>query len=142
MQTFLPDPSYTLSAAYLDRQRLGKQRVEAFMLLQLLVLPDAERQQRPWGNHPVVRLWLGYPEALWYYLRCMSLEWIARGYKDTRLEAAATLMETHHITPLITQWPTFSPALHASHRAALLYKDLAHYSRFSWTETPAIHYVW
>ena len=33
MQTFMPYPDYSESARCLDRQRLGKQRVEAFQIL-------------------------------------------------------------------------------------------------------------
>jgi hypothetical protein len=50
MQTFLPYESYARSAAVLDRQRLGKQRVEAMQILRVLAGETAG-----WGNHPAVR---------------------------------------------------------------------------------------
>lgn len=33
MQTFLPDPAFRTTAQLLDRRRLGKQRVEALLVL-------------------------------------------------------------------------------------------------------------
>lgn len=48
MQTFLPYPSFVESAKCLDRQRLGKQRVEVLQLLKALLVPGSG-----WGNHPV-----------------------------------------------------------------------------------------
>lgn len=47
MQTFLPYPSFAESARVLDRQRLGKQRVEVLQLLRALT-----GQTKGWANHP------------------------------------------------------------------------------------------
>ena len=38
MQTFLPYPAFDLSAQVLDRQRLGKQRVETLQVLKALTI--------------------------------------------------------------------------------------------------------
>jgi len=40
MQTFLPYQNFTKSAQCLDRQRLGKQRVEAWQILQAITNPS------------------------------------------------------------------------------------------------------
>lgn len=55
MQTFLPYPDFERSAAALDYRRLGKQRIEAYQILQTLQNPE----QRSWRNHPAVRMWRG-----------------------------------------------------------------------------------
>jgi Pyrimidine dimer DNA glycosylase len=59
VQTFLPYPNFAASAAVLDDRRLGKQRVEA-----LQVLRAVAREAYGWKRHPVVRTWMGYPEAI------------------------------------------------------------------------------
>ena len=65
MQTFLPYPNLSKSLKTLDRQRLGKQRVEAFQILNILL----ERTDRKgWKNHPAVKMWSGYENALKLYL--------------------------------------------------------------------------
>jgi hypothetical protein len=62
VQTFLPLPDFAESAAVLDRQRLGKQRVEVLQLLGALT------GQRPgWVNHPAARMWRGHERALARY---------------------------------------------------------------------------
>lgn len=39
MQTFLPYPDFAESASVLDRQRLGKQRVETLQVMKALTVP-------------------------------------------------------------------------------------------------------
>lgn len=58
MQTFLPYASFTDNAQCLDRQRLGKQRVEAFQILKTLLYGGG------WQHHPVVRMWAGSEQCL------------------------------------------------------------------------------
>ena len=53
MQTFLPYPDFAESARCLDRQRLGKQRVETAQILRCIV----ENRTGGWANHPAVRMW-------------------------------------------------------------------------------------
>lgn len=62
MQTFLPYPDFTESAAVLDRDRLGKQRVEALEVLRGPTVPGCG-----WRNHPAARMRIGYEEALVRY---------------------------------------------------------------------------
>ncbi len=54
MQTFLPDPDFTVSAQLLDTRRLGKQRVEALQVLRALT-----RESYGWKSHPAVLMWGG-----------------------------------------------------------------------------------
>ena len=84
MQTFLPYPDFARSAAVLDRARLGKQRVEALQVLRGLTVPGYG-----WRNHPAVRMWTGYEEALVRYGLDVCAEWVAQGRPDT---CAATMI--------------------------------------------------
>ena len=67
MQTFLPYPSFTESAAVLDGPRLGKQRVEAFQLLRALTVPDYG-----WRHHPAAKMWAHRVPALVAYGLAMT----------------------------------------------------------------------
>lgn len=49
MQTFLPYPDFRATAKVLDRQRLGKQRVETKQILLALERPGTPTG---WGRHP------------------------------------------------------------------------------------------
>lgn len=81
MQTFLPyGADFKRTAQELDYRRLGKQRVEAFQILQAL-----RGISKGWRNHPATKMWDGYEIALCHYGMIMCKEWIKRGYKDTLL---------------------------------------------------------
>jgi hypothetical protein len=130
MQTFLPYPEFDRSAAVLDRQRLGKQRVEAYQIMRAITVGTG------WSGHPIVKMWTGFEHALQLYSNAMIEEWIRRGYRNS--------METYDISGLTIAYPWWLglKEFHSSHRAALLAKDYDHYSRYGWTETPGIEYVW
>lgn len=55
MQTFLPYPDFAQSAKVLDRQRLGKQRLEVLDIINALLCI-----KQGWKNHPIVKAWRGY----------------------------------------------------------------------------------
>lgn len=124
MQTFLPYPDFEESARVLDRQRLGKQRVEAMQLL-----------AGQWPNHPASKMWREYHAALSQYQRAIILEWVRRGYKNTMA-----------IPDAVTDFPLppwlGDERVHSSHRANLLRKDPEWYGRYGWTEAPATGYYW
>ena len=105
MQTFLPFSDFVKSAKVLDWKRLGKQRVEGLR------------------NHPIVKMWTGYDDALKLYTNAMIEEWIKRGYNNT--------MKIYHV-PESVEFPEWigDNRLHRSHRMNLLRKDYEHYSRF------------
>ena len=133
MQTFLPYPDFHASSHVLDRQRLGKQRVEVLQILRALTDPDYG-----WQNHPAVQMWKGYEQALVLYGIAVCLEWTGRGYKDTCMEKIAAYGAAQ-----AAEWPPWlGGPIHSSHRAALLHKDPEHYSRFGWSEEPVLDYVW
>ena len=80
MQTFLPYKSFKESFKTLDYQRLGKQRVEAFQVLNVLL---GRTTTGGWRNHPITKMWKGYENALKEYLNECIDEWVDRGYNNT-----------------------------------------------------------
>lgn len=147
MQTFLPYPDFAASAAVLDRLRLGKQRVEALQVLRALTWP-----RYGWRNHPAVRMWAGYEEALVRYGLEMCREWTSRGWSDT---VAATLrhdfaahsgrrmVRTQEELGRLCALPPWlgREDLHRSHRSALVRKNPDHY-RPIFGDVPELPYVW
>jgi hypothetical protein len=137
MQTFLPYRDFTTTAKCLDYRRLGKQRVEAKQILNIL-LGKAKvniNGKIPWGNHPAVLMWKRYEECLKQYYNVIVLEWINRGYKNNM--------------PLITpnQFIIYPPWLgnnkfHESHQSKLLQKDYEYYSQFNWNVDINLEYFW
>jgi hypothetical protein len=152
MQTFLPYPGFAESARALDRQRLGKQRVEARQILETL-----QGISSGWANHPAVRMWRGHEGSLAAYMKAMIDEWTARGYRNekqvVRIEGdlATVILSPSAFSP---KWgkivicgldapPWLGNAdFHASHRSNLLRKDSGWYGRFGWAEPPTLPYVW
>ena len=61
MQTFLPYPSFEETASILDYRRLGKQRIEAFQIHNIITQPHYVGS---WAHHPAVKMWRGYENAL------------------------------------------------------------------------------
>jgi hypothetical protein len=128
MQTFLPYPDFYESARVLDYRRLGKQRVEARQILKALNVGGG------WLNHPAVKMWRGYENALVQYGNVMIQEWIRRGYKNTMSMIA---IESYEMPPWMG-----NKDFHASHRSNLLRKDVSWYGRLKWTESDNLPYVW
>ena len=143
MQTFLPYPSYTLSARYLDYRRLGKQRSESMILIKTL-LGEYEKEGRSgWPNHPATKMWRGHEYHLVLYSIEMAKEWRARGHSDTTLEWFQQKEEQLRHTA-----QTGSPSwlgdytVHESHQSNLLEKEPEYYEQFDWTVEPGMPYVW
>ncbi len=132
MQTFLPYPEFDRSAACLDRQRLGKQRIEVIQVLNTL------RSGGNWRNHPAVLMWRGYENALVDYGIAVCREWIRRGYKDT----CRYKIEVHRNGVSVNPPWLGDRRLHDSHRSNLLRKNAAHYSANGWTVGPELPYAW
>lgn len=120
----------------LDDKRLGKQRVEAMQLLNVLTNPNP----KGWRNHPATRMWRGYEHQLCLYTLAMCAEWTRRGYKDTVEANIRGRMDgfTPRDPP---HWMGYEP-LHASHRSSLLRKDPEFYGRYGWAEECDLPYVW
>lgn len=144
MQTFLPYADFTASAICLDRQRLGKQRVECLQIL--ITLTHGSR----WENHPAVRMWRGFEDVLIRYGLAVCREWKRRGYRDTCKGKITQFREVYPDSPKGLK-PKFlgNTLFHSSHRAALLFKNPDWYTQFEWLEPPAVPdakgslpYVW
>ena len=128
MQTFLPYADFTLSAQSLDRQRLGKQRVEAKQIVLALRDPDYG-----WQHHPAVKMWRGYETALMAYGTAICGEWLNRGYRDT-------LLDFFRCDDIVVMPPWIGDErVHRSHRANLVRKDPNHYK---FDEEPTLGYFW
>ena len=133
MQTFLPYPDFQKSLEVLDYRRLGKQRVEAKQILNVLL---DRTTTKGWRNHPITKMWRGYEDALKVYFNMCVGEWVYRGYNST-IELEETID-----TPI--KYPHWfgDEGFHSSHRANLLRKDYDYYSQFGWNENPSNPYVW
>lgn len=134
MQTFVPYPDFAESARVLDRQRLGKQRVETLQLLKALA-----GETKGWVNHPAAQMWRGHENALVQYGIAVCDEWIARGYKDSCREKIAAYGCS---APLVMPSWWGREDVHSSHRSNLLRKDPVHYGQFDWGEPDNMEYVW
>ena len=132
MQTFLPYKSFENSVKSLDYRRLGKQRVEAKQILNVLL---NRTETKGWRNHPITKMWVGYENALKEYFNTCVKEWINQGYNNT--------MELEEIEGdiLYPHW-LGDDLFHSSHRANLLRKDQEYYSKFMWNENPDDPYAW
>lgn len=164
MQTFLPYPSFSKSAACLDRQRLGKQRIEVAQILKTLKqgamceydtatgkyvygyvklgtqANGVEIRRTPWWGHPIVQAWRGFEGSLVLYGLMTCWEWKQRGYKDTT-GAVIKAFQTSSVNPINPPW-LGDERVHASHRSNLLRKNAAHYGQFGWVESPDLPYFW
>lgn len=131
MQTFLPDISFSKTAEILDTKRLGKQRVEAKQILDLI----EGRVDNRWRNHPAVRMWQGYNECLRLYHNTMILEWLRRNMKNEM-----PLLKIGYL--VIPPWLS-DPRLPLSHQGNLLRKNPEYYSQFGWVDAnPTCPYFW
>lgn len=137
VNTFIPYKSFRLVAKKLDYKRLGKQRVEAKQILNILL---DDTKTRGWRNHPVVAMWRGYEGALKYYYNCMVSEWVKRGYNNT--------MKFYKLPDrIIIPWFVSCKTVRLSHQASLLRKHPAYYEKiFDRTKIPKEYfnysYVW
>ncbi|MEU8125778.1 MSMEG_6728 family protein [Micromonospora sp. DT15] len=149
MQTFLPYPGFLASARTLDQKRLGKQRVEAIQVLRGLTRPGYG-----WRNHPAVKMWAGYEEALVRYGLDMCAVWTEPGRADTCATTmtvdladacGAGVVRTQDELARAGELPPWlgRDDLHLSHRSSLLRKDPAHYRPLFGDGVPEdLEYVW
>ena len=120
----------------LDNKRLGKQRVEALQLLNVLTDPT----KKGWRNHPATKMWRGYEHALCEYALACCEEWTSRGFKDTVADQIRARMTEISNTGM-PHW-IGDPGFHGAHRSSLLRKDNDFYSRYGWSESADIPYIW
>lgn len=138
MQTFLPYPDFDQSASCLDRQRLGKQRVETKQILLALL-----GKSKGWVNHPATKMWRGHEIALAIYGIAMCEEWKRRGYKDNLQPFFEDFIKAEASRRSLRPPSWLGRAdVHASHRSNLLRKDPEFYAFGGWTEPGDLPYVW
>ena len=151
MQTFLPYSSFVDSAKCLDNKRLGKQRVEAKQIYLALSYGPEQRfiingntfvKKTPWYNHPAVKMWKGHEGSLLYYIHVVCTEWVHRGFKDSVLDWAKSVVSTPSDASFMDPAWNRNENLHAAHRSNLLRKNPEWYGKFGWTEPDNLPYVW
>ena len=132
MQTFLPYSDFQQTAKCLDYKRLGKQRVEAKQILNILL---DRTKTKGWRNHPAVLMWSGYDNALKKYYNIILDEWISRGYNNSMT------FECQHSDII---YPKFigNYDFHNSHRSNLLRKDPTYYGKYNWNVSSTLPYIW
>lgn len=130
MQTFLPYYSFKKTANILDYRRLGKQRVEAYQIINVL-----EGRSSGWKNHPAVKMWKGHIEALKKYFNIISQEWINRGYKHN--------MGFYEVNNNII-YPSWigNETFHISHQSNLVRKFPEHYKKYFPNISNDLPYIW
>ena len=135
MNTFLPYADFSKSAQCLDYRRLGKQRVEAWQIYLALT-----QENCGWKNHPIVKMWKGYEQALLRYGMAICEEWKKRTYIDNMLDR---FIEKYDITK-DTGNPNWlnNKKFHSAMRSNLLRKDKKYYSKFGWEEKDNLPYYW
>lgn len=137
MQTFLPYVDFRQSARVLDRQRLGKQRVENLQIMKALVTGTG------WVNHPATLMWRRYEWALLQYQKAICDEWTSRGYSDTCYEKTKELYNRYKYKLEDPAWPYWVGGdIHISHQSNLLRKDPDHYSTYFRKVPDDLEYVW
>ena len=138
MQIFLPYKSFKKSAETLDFQRLGKQRVEALQIINIIE-GNPRKDGLPykgWLNHPCIIMWRKYVSALKLYHNIIVNEWIKRGYKNNM-----SLYKLNDVEILYPNW-LGNKKFHLSHRSNLIRKNYAFYKKFKWHVDPIAGYIW
>ena len=136
VNTFLPFNNFQNCALVLDNKRLGKQRVEAMQIINIL---EGKAKGNGWKNHVVTKMWNGYLPALKHYCNIIIEEWIRRGFKNT--------MRLYIIDePIIIPWFATNKTINMAYRANLLRKDYEYYKN-KFSELPPVYtlkytYIW
>ena len=152
MQTFVPSDDLEIISWSLDRQRLGKQRVESYQILNTLghierndlYITDKRgvKRKRGWLNHPAILMWRGHEWFLCLYSEAICKEWIERGYKDTMLERFEGWTDQHPNAHKNAPVWWGDELVHMSHRSKLLEKDYEHYKDYFPFDEAGMDYYW
>lgn len=136
MQTFLPFPCFTKSAKCLDRQRLGKQRVECMQIAKALV-----GETKGWVNHPATKMWRNNIGSLCKYWDAILFEWKSRGYKDNTIYELDRILTQYNIEDLSPPNWLGDTMFHLSHQSNLLRKNREHYIKY-FNVPDNMEYIW
>lgn len=130
MQTFVPYADIDESAATLDNKRLNKQLLEGRQVYGII---SSGRRTGGWVNHPAVKMWRNFDNALFAYLTGIVNECNNRGIAtEKNWNALCDMHEsnwnrgTNVIMPL--WWG--DERVHLSHRQNLYKKDPEYYAFF------------
>ena len=139
MQTFIPyGADFSANAKVLDRQRLGKQRVEGLQILNTLTGVSTG-----WRNHPAVKAWVGHEELLAHYVFAVCDEWTGRGYKDTCRDKVRALLTTIGDLDALNRFDWLvDPEVALSHRCNLVRTLPEHYGPIWADVDPSTPYKW
>ena len=140
VNTFLPFPQFTKSAQALDYKRLGKQRVEAWQILQALL-----GKTTGWVNHPATKMWRGYEGSLALYGLTMCSVWKERGYQDSLTPFFRERLNREKDsagTIWLPDWAS-NHDVHLSHQSNLIRKDPEYYRPIFGEDVPDdLPYLW
>ena len=152
MQTFVPTENLEFNAWALDQQRLGKQRVESFQILNTLghierndlymIDKNGRKRKRGWLSHPAVLMWRKHEWYLCLYSEAICKEWIDRGYKDTMLQRFESWRDQN---PNADKNPPSwwgNDLVHSSHRSKLLEKNYDYYKNYFPYDKAGLEYYW
>ena len=130
MQTFVPYADLHESAVALDNKRLNKQLLEGRQIYNILV---ENRNKGGWVNHPAVKMWRNYDNALYAYLENVMLECRFRGISTEKNWSAITKMHDGNwdrgSNIVMPPW-WGDERVHQSHRHNLYKKDPGWYHMF------------
>lgn len=144
VNVFIIVPDIYLTAQMLDRERLCKQRVEAYQIITSLEEFDTTGKiTKGWANHPALKSWIGYTNHLKVYFNIIVREWVKRGYEnnmalypidETPYNIVPCGFENGSITYDATKfnaysfpfWISFYP-FYMSHQASLCRKNPKYY---------------
>lgn len=125
VNTFLVHANYDVSAKMLDNRRLGKQRVEAHMIITTLASETDKIKndgKKTWINHPATQSWKGHVDSLKLYFNAVVREWVNRGYKNNY-----TYFDVKADSCINPPW-TRNPKIHYSMMAQLIQKEPSYYN--------------
>jgi hypothetical protein len=140
MQTFLPYSDMSKSARVLDRQRLGKQRVECMQIMKALTTGSTS-----WINHPCTKMWAGHGGYLLWYTHAVCNVWLGKGYKDTCFDKTKQLFaDSITLSDEVFALPEWfmDEDFHNRHKSMLLQKDYEYYKQFDWDVPLNLIYKW
>jgi len=162
VQTFLPYDNIEKSLICLDDKRLGKQRVEAFQILRLLLQlkncsqidsnsTTVDKFSRTYKNHPAVLMWEGSEKCLQYYLLTCMRVWSTRktkkgvNFSNQQMQKNVEALKIDSLPALTPEdYPNWwkNENFFSSHRAMLFKKNPVHYNQFQSDAPKFSDYAW
>jgi hypothetical protein len=146
MQTFVPYADMLESAAVLDNKRLNKQLLEGRQIYSILA---NKRTKGGWVNHPAVKMWRNYDNALFEYLIAIKYECDERGIStEKNWDAIQEMYDWNWDRGDNIIMPPWwgDERVHQSHRNNLYNKDPEFYAEFVHDEAISCcdkcSYVW